>query len=117
MSRTLALCREIGYALGIGSCQQVLGRLAHAEGDAAEADRQLRAAADTLAAIGARFELGRTHLDLAALAHARGDDAGAAGHVDAAAALFRALDVPTYVERAAKLAREYAAGAGPAAAG
>jgi tetratricopeptide (TPR) repeat protein len=107
--QALEVCTKIGYALGVGSSHQVLGRIAQAEGDLAGAERHLREALRTLSAIGARFEVGRTHLDLASLARAQGNREAVPSHLDEARALFRALRVPKYVERTQQLAREFGA--------
>ncbi len=109
LGQTLGICQEIAYALGIGLCQQVLGRVAHAEGELAEAERCLADALRILDAIQARFEAGRTSLFLASLAGARGDRGAAAASLQEAHARFSALGVPRYVERAEALAREAAA--------
>jgi tetratricopeptide (TPR) repeat protein len=103
---TLGVCREIGYALGIGLAQQVLGRVAHAERALPEAEQRLAEALRTLDAIQARFEAGRTCLFQAALAGARGDRDAAVASLQEAHARFSALGVPRYVERAEALARE-----------
>jgi class 3 adenylate cyclase/tetratricopeptide (TPR) repeat protein len=104
--QALEVCTSIGYALGVGSSHQVLGRIAQAEGDLAEAGLHLQEALQTLAAIGARFELGRTHLDLASLARHQGNREAAGMHLEEAHALFLALRVPRYVTRTEKLAGE-----------
>jgi hypothetical protein len=61
----------------------------------------------TFTAMQARFECGRTHLDLAALVHAQGQPAAAGAHLRAAHALFRALQVPVYVQRTRQCASAY----------
>ncbi len=107
--RTLEGCTQLTFLIGVGASHQVLGRAAQAEGMLPEAEHHLTEALRTLAAIEARFELGRTHLDLAALAHARADRDGAASHLGAAHGLFRRLRVPRFVERTEQLARELGA--------
>ena len=107
--RTLEVCTELTFLIGVGACQQVLGRIAQAEGALPDAARYLRDAVRTLSAIGARFELGRTHLELADLARGQGDGATAGAHATEALALFRPLRVPRYVERAEAVARAVAA--------
>ena len=74
-----------------------------------EAERHLQEAVRTLSEIGARFELGRTHLDLASIARANGTDDALKSHLRKAHALFTALRVPKYVERTEQLARELGA--------
>jgi len=44
---------------------------------------------------------------MAKLAHARGNEEKAATHLKQAHDLFRALNVPNYVQRAEQLAKEY----------
>jgi hypothetical protein len=52
------------------------------------------------------FEAARTHLDLATLAQAQEDQEVATRRLTEAHALFRALQVPKYVKRAAQLTSE-----------
>ena len=57
--------------------------------------------------LSAQYELGRTHLDLATLAHTQGNRAAVATSLTTARTLFETLQVPTYVERTAQLARAF----------
>jgi tetratricopeptide (TPR) repeat protein len=107
--RTLEVCADVRFLLGLGLSHQVLGRIAQAEGDLTEAGRHFQEALRTLSAIGSRFELGRTHLDLASLARARGDRGAATANLREAHSLFETLGVIRYVERAEALARELGA--------
>lgn len=75
--------------------------------DAAAVD--LGTALDAFAALEARYDLGRTHVDLARLARARGQDAAAAAHLGEALDLFRLLRIPAYVTRIRELAKELGA--------
>ena len=59
------------------------------------------------ASIQARFEVGRTHLALAELGYVQENHEAAATHLQEAHQLFRALQVPKYVERAEQLAKEF----------
>jgi class 3 adenylate cyclase/tetratricopeptide (TPR) repeat protein len=97
---------EIRFLLGVGWSKQVLGRIARAEGDTMEARRNFDGAISAFGAIGARFELARTHLDVAALAQTQGDRENLAKHLKEARELFSALQVPKYVERAGRLGEQ-----------
>jgi tetratricopeptide (TPR) repeat protein len=97
---------EIQFRLGIGWSKQVLGRIARAQGDMAEAGRNFGEAIETFGAIGARFELARTHFDLATVAHTQGDGEDLAQHLKEAQELFSALQVPKYFERASRLGEQ-----------
>jgi class 3 adenylate cyclase/tetratricopeptide (TPR) repeat protein len=105
--QALEVCTNIGYAWGVGSSHQILGRIGQAEGHWTEARRHLEEALRALTAIGARFEVGRTHVDLASLAHALGDHATAGTHLKEAHAVLLALRVPKHVARVEKLAGEF----------
>jgi tetratricopeptide (TPR) repeat protein len=107
--QTLEICTDIKYAVGIGFSNQVLGRIAQAQGALPEAEKYLTDALQTLDSIQARFEVGRTHLFLASLAAARGDRGAAAANLRQAHSLFRTSRSPKYVERVEKLAREFGA--------
>jgi tetratricopeptide (TPR) repeat protein len=100
----LEVTAETGYRYGLGWAQHALGRIAHAAGAPAEAAAHLGDALRTFLGAQARFMTGRTHLTLAELSAARGDRAAAATRLREAHAVFRALAVPRYVERAARLA-------------
>lgn len=94
------------FLLGVGLAHQVLGRTAQAEGQLAEAERHLQEALRTLSAIGARFEVGRTHLFLASLAHVQERRELVAAYVSEARSLFLTLRAPKYLDRTEHLARE-----------
>ena len=84
------------HSHGAGWAQRTLGRVAQAEGAAAEAERHLTEAAATFTAIGARYEEARTRLDLAAL-HRAGDRRGpAVAELERAARLLRELGAGRY---------------------
>ena len=102
-SQALGVCTEVGYLLGIGWSNQVLGRVAQAQGALAEAQRHLDDALRCFVSVDARFEMGRTHLFAADLAQVRIQRAAAASHLEQARNLFAALGVPHYAERADKL--------------
>ncbi len=97
---------EIRFLLGVGLSNQVLGRIARAQGDMAEAGRNFGEAIATFGAIGARFELARTYLDLATLAQAQGDGENFQKNLKQAGELFSALQTPKYVERASRLGEQ-----------
>jgi tetratricopeptide (TPR) repeat protein len=94
----LSMARDVGFLFVIGLAQRALGRIAQASGALTEAAMHLTEALQTFAAMQARFEHARTHLDLAALAHAQGNPQAAATHLTEAHTLFQALQVPRYVE-------------------
>lgn len=106
-SQGLEMTRDTKHRYGIGWAHRALGRIARAGGAFSEAEHHLHEALQTFTSIHARFEVGRTHLDLAALAHAQGNQQAAASHFQQAHSLFKALRVPTYVERVERLAQEF----------
>ena len=103
--RALELSRQTSFAWARAAAERELGRVALAEHDQGAARRHLDAALDLFAAIPARFEVGRTHLDLAVIGVA---DEGAAAergrHLRTALGLFLAARAPRYVDRAKRLA-------------
>src|SRR5262249_6360019 len=102
--RGLDISQRVTYWPGVGVAQRALGRIAQRRGALAEAERYLQVACATFAAMPARYELGRTHLDLAALGRTRDDLDAAATHLTEAYPLFTALRLPEYVARTAQLA-------------
>ena len=102
----LAHARDLNNWFVVGLVQRVLGRVAYTHGQQAEAATHLQDALQVFAAIQARFEVGRTHLELVALTQALGQQAEAATHLRSAYALFTELRVPRYVESTVHLARE-----------
>jgi tetratricopeptide (TPR) repeat protein len=103
----LATAEDITFPLGVGLAQRLLGRIAQASDDPAEAQTYLQAALATLASIQSRYELARTHLDLASLANTQDDQGTATMHLSTAHAWFKKLQVPKWVEKTEQLAREY----------
>jgi class 3 adenylate cyclase/tetratricopeptide (TPR) repeat protein len=101
--QALGVCSDVGYLLGIGWSNQVLGRVAQAQGALAEAERHLDDALRCFVSVDARFEIGRTHLFAAGLAHRRAQREAAASHLEEARNLFAVLGVPNYAERTGKL--------------
>jgi predicted ATPase/class 3 adenylate cyclase len=91
---------EIQFLLGVGWSKQVLGRIARAQDDLAEAARNFTEALSTFSAIGAQFELARTHLELAALAQSQGNTEMLKNQLLPACQLFLDLKAPKYIERA-----------------
>lgn len=105
-TRALELTRDAQFVYGSGWAQRTLGRIATAEGAHAEARRYLDQAGATFESLHARYDVARTRLDLAALAHACGAPDEAAAQLAEARRGLVALNVPRYVERAERLARE-----------
>ena len=103
----LDIARDVKNGYGIGWATRALGRITQARGAFAEAAGHLQQALATFTSIQSRLEVGRTHLDLAALAHAQDHPETTAAHCHAAHAVFTALHLPLYVERAAQRASEY----------
>ena len=84
------------HSHGAGWARRTLGRVAQAEGDAAEAERHLTEAAAVFTAIGARYEEARTRLDLAALHRDRGRREAAVAEMERASRLLRGLGATRY---------------------
>jgi class 3 adenylate cyclase/tetratricopeptide (TPR) repeat protein len=101
------LARRNTLPWGIGAAQRTLGRIAHTSGNLVGAALHLQDAIASFAAMEARYDLARTHLDLASLAHDQGDQDTATTHLSTAYAWFKKLQVPKWVEQTAHLAREY----------
>ncbi|MBI4640602.1 MAG: tetratricopeptide repeat protein, partial [Candidatus Tectomicrobia bacterium] len=105
--QALEITRTTKFWYAVGLAQRTLGRIALTRAALPEAETSLKEALGTFTSIEARFELGRTHLDFARLAHAQDDREVLTTHLTKAHFLFRALQVPKYVERAEQLAREF----------
>ncbi|MBI4218516.1 MAG: hypothetical protein HY682_00125 [Chloroflexi bacterium] len=90
---------------GTGVAQRILGRIARALGNLAEAHSNMNGRLEIFDATHARFEVARTHLDLVSIAHARLNQETAAVHLHEAQRLFQALRLRRYVERTEELAR------------
>jgi hypothetical protein len=103
----LTITREVKHEYGVALAQRALGQIDQACGALAPANIHLYAALQSFATMSARFEVGRTHLTLVELAHVQGDQEALATHLKEAYALFRALQVPKYVERTAQLAERF----------
>ncbi len=103
----LELAREAKYRYVIGWAQRALGRISLAREAFSEATIQLNDALETFASAGARYDLGRTHLDLATLAHAQGNRGAVTTHLNEARRLFEALRVLKYVARTEQLAGKF----------
>jgi predicted ATPase/class 3 adenylate cyclase len=104
--QALDISTSTAFPNGIAHAQRALGCIDQASGALVEAATHWHAAMRIFASTQERWWVGRVHLDLAALAHAQGNQEAVATHLTEADALFRALQVPTYVERTAQLARE-----------
>jgi tetratricopeptide (TPR) repeat protein len=103
VGKALDVSTKSQFMVGVGLSNQVLGRIALAQGALTEAKRYLDEAVGTLGSVGARFELARTRLEFAALADAQGDRKNTMAHLKEAHSIFTALQAPRYVERAEKL--------------
>jgi tetratricopeptide (TPR) repeat protein len=99
----LEASERMGTRVAQAAARRALGRIALATKDPAHAHECFTEALARFDAMGARFEVGLTHLLVAELAGRRGDPAAAARHVDGAVELFTALDTPVYLERARSL--------------
>jgi DNA-binding SARP family transcriptional activator len=103
----LELGRQASFAWARAAAERELGRIALADRDRDGSRRHLDAARELFAAIPARIELARTHLDLAQLED--GNDAAARASarradLEAALRLFHAARAPRLVDRARQLA-------------
>jgi hypothetical protein len=78
------LARRNTLPWGIGAAQRTLGRIAHTSGNLVGAALHLQDAIASFAAMEARYDLARTHLDLASLAHDQGDQDTATTHLSTA---------------------------------
>jgi class 3 adenylate cyclase/tetratricopeptide (TPR) repeat protein len=102
----LAVTESVRFRYGSGMAQRALGRVLRAAGDREGAAVALCAALESFQEIEAPFEIGRTLLELATV---EGDgSAAAASQVGEAQAIFTALGVPAYAERAERLLGEVA---------
>jgi len=106
----LAVTEEVRFCYGSGMAQRAMGRIARAAGDREGAERWLREALESFLTLEAAFEAARTRLDLAVAAGAGSE---AAAQLGEARRLFAELGLPTYVEKAERLAGELAAPAAP----
>lgn len=107
LGETLAVCTDLKFAVGIGWCHHLLGRVAQTKRKLAEVRRHLDKAVQTFELVGAKFELARTCLARAELSNAQADPERARNCLDEAHRLFESLRAPKYVERTQQLAREF----------
>jgi DNA-binding SARP family transcriptional activator len=103
-TRGLETTRESGHRYATAEARRILGRVAQARGELAEAETHLLAALDGFTAIEARVEIGRTHLALAQLVHDQARPGAVVDHLAAAHRLFGALRLPRYLQRTEALA-------------
>lgn len=103
----LSMAQEATFVYGVGVAQRAAGRVLLATGTLAEAECYLKDALQTFTAMSARFEVGRTYLSLAELARAQAHDTVAAQHLTEAHHLFRALQLPTFVDRVTQYAKAH----------
>jgi class 3 adenylate cyclase/tetratricopeptide (TPR) repeat protein len=103
----LSIARKVNFLYGVGVAQRVLGRAAQTRGALVEAGTSLQEALQTFTIMQARFEVGRTHLALAQLAHRQENQGAATQYLQAAHDLFRAVQVPRYLERTLQCARAF----------
>jgi class 3 adenylate cyclase/tetratricopeptide (TPR) repeat protein len=101
--KALEVSADIHFLLGVGWSDQVLGRVARAQGNIVEAARKFDAAIVTFDAIGARFELASTYLDRATLSQAQRNAVQLRERLNHAQELFAALQAPKYTERVGRL--------------
>jgi hypothetical protein len=99
----LKVSTDIHFALGIGWSWQVLGRMARVQGEMVEAARSFTEALSIFRAIGAQFELARTHLELATVAKTTGDAEALRSSLLQAHRIFLELPAPKYLERVRRL--------------
>ncbi|MDX1486918.1 MAG: adenylate/guanylate cyclase domain-containing protein [Acidiferrobacterales bacterium] len=107
LGQTLETCTDLKYAVGIGWCHHLLGRVAQARGDLTEAGRHLDEAVQIFQLVGAKFELARTYLAQAEMSNTRKDPERVRRSLGEARSLFRALRTPKYVESTQRLARSF----------
>jgi len=91
--------------LSVGAAQRLLGRIAQAQGQHADAEGSLLAALQTYTECGARFEAARTCVDLAATLGARGNRDAARAHLASALEIFAAARAPRRTAAVHALAR------------
>jgi tetratricopeptide (TPR) repeat protein len=103
----LRLTTETGYPHGMGWARRALGRVAAARGTLEEAASHLQAALELFDAIDAQLDVAETRIDMAALAWRIGDAHQARAHLERAGRLWRALNVPRWIERTERLAAEW----------
>src|SRR5207249_1498959 len=102
----LEITKDVQFWHAVGWAQRAVGQAALASGDFVESEKYLAEARHTFSSIQSRFELGRTYLDLARLACSRGNREVAFAHLKEGMALFKAVDVPRYVELTRQLGVE-----------
>jgi tetratricopeptide (TPR) repeat protein len=105
-SKALQIGSDSRVWVVMGWARHSLGRIAQARGAFSEADEHLAEALRIFETIQSRYETGCTHMDLAAVGHALGRTKRASTHLREALRIFRALHVPQYVHRVARLAQE-----------
>jgi DNA-binding SARP family transcriptional activator len=101
----LKVAEAHGMPLSVGAAQRLLGRIAQAHGQHADAERYLVAALQTYTECGARFEAARTCVDLAATLGARGNRDAARAHLASALGIFAAARAPRRTAAVHALAR------------
>jgi DNA-binding SARP family transcriptional activator/tetratricopeptide (TPR) repeat protein len=92
--RALRFNNEIRARWVVGLCHRALGRIAWAERDMGGAERAVREALATFAAVPMPYELARTHGLLGELAHVQGRRCEAVASLTAGWGLLRRLDIP-----------------------
>jgi class 3 adenylate cyclase/tetratricopeptide (TPR) repeat protein len=98
---------RVGFRLGVGLSRHVMAKTSKSAGNLAEAQNDLDEALRIFAELGARFEQARALFDLADLAYAQQRPDAVAANLAQAQALFAALDVPKYAERARRSGAEF----------
>lgn len=93
----LTMAQASNYRYGIAWGQRTQGRVALALQSASDAKRDFLDAMATFTDMGARFEVGRTHLAMAQAAALEGESAE--GHLTEALTIFNQLQVSYYIEQ------------------
>jgi class 3 adenylate cyclase/tetratricopeptide (TPR) repeat protein len=104
--QALDITEAVRFRYGSGMAQRALGRVAWVAGDPEGAARWLEAALESFQAIQAPFEVGRTRLELALVSGPGSEEA--ARQLGEARRIFAELRLPSYMEKAERLARELA---------
>jgi tetratricopeptide (TPR) repeat protein len=95
----LRLTTESGYRHGMGWARRVLGRVDGARGTLEAAACHFQAALELFASIDAQLEVAQTRLVMATVAWQAGQPAKARTELEQAAHIWRAMNVPRWLER------------------
>ena len=103
----LRLTTESGYRHGMGWARRALGRVASARGTPEAAVLHFQTALGLFVSIEAKLEGALTRMDMAKARWQAGDSASAQADLAQAARVWRALNVPRWLERTERLAAEW----------